>query len=79
MTQPAVTIYSTQTCHYCHLAKQFFADNNVEYTNIDVGADREKAREMVEKTGQMGVPVIEIGTEVIIGFDEERIRAALAI
>lgn len=79
MTQPAVTIYSTQTCHYCHLAKQFFDENGVQYTNIDVGADREKAREMVEKTGQMGVPVIEIGNEVIIGFDEERIRAALAI
>lgn len=75
----SVTIYSTQTCHYCNLAKQFFADNNVEYTNIDVGVDREKAREMVEKTGQMGVPVIDVNGETIIGFDEERLRAALGL
>lgn len=77
--QKSVTIYSTQTCHYCQLAKQFFADNGVQYTNVDVGADRQKAREMVEKTGQMGVPVIEVGEEIIIGFDEERLRSALGL
>lgn len=75
----SVTIYSTQTCHYCNLAKQFFADNNIEYTTIDVGADREKAKEMVQKTGQMGVPVIEIDGETVVGFDEEKLRTMLGL
>lgn len=79
MTQPAVTIYSTPTCHYCNLAKEFFKQNGVTYTEINVGADKEKAREMVKKTGQMGVPVIEVGNETIIGFNEEKLRALLSI
>jgi glutaredoxin 3 len=79
MTQPTVTIYSTQTCHYCHLAKDFFTDNHIVFTDIDVGIDRDKAREMVKKTGQMGVPVIEVGDQVVIGFNEEKLRELLSI
>jgi len=72
-----VTIYSTPSCTYCHLAKQFFTDNDVEYTEIDVAADAEKRTEMVEKTGQMGVPVIEIDDQMVVGFDEGKIREML--
>jgi glutaredoxin 3 len=73
-----VTIYSTPTCTYCHAAKDFFTQNNVEYTELDVAADLEARSQMVEKSGQMGVPVIDIDGSIIIGFDEERIQAALA-
>ena len=79
MTDKQVTIYSTATCHFCQLAKAFFDENNVEYTNVDVGADQEKAREMVEKSGQMGVPVIFVGEEMVIGFDEARLRDLLGL
>jgi glutaredoxin-like YruB-family protein len=72
-----VTIYSTPTCHFCQLAKEYFAENNVSYTEHNVAADMEKRQEMIEKSGQMGVPVIFIGEEMIIGFDKERIAAAV--
>jgi len=74
-----VTIYSTPTCHFCQQAKEFFTANNVEYTEYDVAADQEKAQEMVTRSGQMGVPVIFIGEEMIIGFDEERMRTLLGL
>lgn len=79
-----VTIYSTQTCGYCGAAKDFMKENNVEFTEIDVGADQEKAREMIEKSGQMGVPVITVADEggsedIIIGFDQKRLAEALSL
>jgi len=74
-----VTIYSTPSCTYCHLAKQFFTDNNVEYTEIDVAVDTEKRTEMIEKTGQMGVPVIEIDDQVVVGFEEAKVREMLGM
>ena len=73
-----ITVYSTPTCTYCQLAKQFFTMNDIAYDEIDVSADSDKLQEMVEKSGQMGVPVIDIGGTIIVGFDEERIKAALA-
>ena len=73
-----VTIYSTPVCHYCHMAKDFFTENNVTFTEHDVAADLEKRKEMVEMTGQMGVPVIRIGDDVVIGFDEEKVKELLA-
>lgn len=75
----SVTIYSTPTCPYCNMAKEFFKENNVEYTNYDVSTDTQKAQEMIDKSGQMGVPVIAIGDEIIVGFDRERIAKALDI
>lgn len=75
----SVTIYSTPTCHFCQLAKAFFAENNISYTEHDVAADLEKRQEMVDKSGQMGVPVIFIGDEMIIGFDKEKIAAATGV
>lgn len=74
-----VTIYSTPVCHFCQAAKEFFKENNVEYTENDVAADAEKRQEMIDLTGQMGVPVIKIGDDVIIGFDEPKIKELLAL
>lgn len=74
-----VVIYSTPVCHFCHAAKEFFSENSVTYTEHDVAADAEKRQEMIDMTGQMGVPVIKIGDDVIIGFDEEKLKELLAI
>lgn len=74
-----VTIYSTPTCVYCNMAKNFFKSNNVAYTEHNVASDLDKRKEMIDKTGQMGVPVIDTGSEVIIGFDENKLRAVLGI
>ncbi|QSH39676.1 glutathione S-transferase N-terminal domain-containing protein [Candidatus Kaiserbacteria bacterium] len=79
MSHKQVVIYSTPTCHFCQQAKEFFTANNVEYTEHDVASDQEKAQEMVTRSGQMGVPVIFIGEEMVIGFDEERIRSLLGL
>ncbi len=77
--QKEVVIYSTPTCHFCVLAKTFFDGNDIKYTNYDVQADPEKGKEMVERSGQMGVPVIFIGEEMVVGFDEARIRNMLGM
>lgn len=74
-----VTIYSTPTCHFCQAAKSFFKEHGVEYTEHNVAADREKAQEMMSRSGQMGVPVIFVDTDMVIGFDEHRLRTLLAI
>ena len=74
-----VTIYSTPVCHFCHAAKDFFKENNVEYTEHDVAADLEKRTEMIDMTGQMGVPVIRINDDVIIGFDEPKLKELLGL
>jgi glutaredoxin-like YruB-family protein len=74
-----VTIYSTPTCHYCNLAKDYFNDNKVKYEAFDVASDLEKRKEMMEKSGQLGVPVITIGDEVVVGFDRSRLAKLLEI
>jgi alkyl hydroperoxide reductase subunit F len=71
---PQVTVYSTQNCPYCRLAKAFLDRYGVEYRSIDVGVDRKAAKEMVELSGQYGVPVIVIDDEVIVGFDSNRLK-----
>lgn len=75
----SVTIYTTPTCVYCKMAKDFFRKNNIKYKEIDVSRSDKAAEEMVEKSGQMGVPVITVEKEVIIGFDEKRLRKALGL
>ncbi len=72
-----VTIYTTPTCHFCHMAKDFFEANGVAYTEHDVLSDLEKRQEMIRRSGQMGVPVIIIGDDLIVGFDQERIASLL--
>ena len=74
-----VTIYSTPTCHFCSLAKDYFTENNVAFEAIDVASDAEKRKEMVEKSGQLGVPVIIIDGEVIVGFNKPKLALALGL
>ncbi|OGC84745.1 NrdH-redoxin [Candidatus Adlerbacteria bacterium RIFCSPHIGHO2_12_FULL_53_18] len=77
--QKSVTIYSTPTCHFCHMAKEFFTEKGVEFTNYDVASDAAKRQEMIQMTGQLGVPVIVIGDEVMVGFDRGRLAQKLGI
>jgi glutaredoxin 3 len=74
-----VTIYSTPTCHFCHAAKAFFDEHAVKYEDINVATDLEKRKEMIDMTGQMGVPVIRVEDDVIVGFDESKLRELLSI
>lgn len=74
-----VEIYSTPTCHFCHMAKDFFAANNIAFTDYDVSTDEAKRSEVIERSGQMGVPVIFIGGEMVIGFDEPKIKSLLGL
>jgi len=74
-----VTIYTTPTCHYCQLAKEFFAEKNIPYTAYDVSSDADKRNEMIQMTGQLGVPVIVIEGNVMVGFDREKIAAKLGV
>lgn len=79
MEQKNVTIYSTPSCHFCHAAKEFFKEKNITYTEYDVASDLEKRKEMIEKTEQMGVPVIIIGNDIIVGFNKPLIENLLGI
>ena len=74
-----IIIYSTPTCHFCHAAKEFFKEHHIEYTDNDVAENVENRKKMIEMTGQMGVPVIKIGDDIIVGFDEQKIRELLKI
>lgn len=74
-----VSIYTTETCGYCRLAKEFFQKNNIQYTEYDVGRDLEKRQEMIEKSGQMGVPVIMVGSDIVVGFNKPRLAELLGI
>jgi len=72
-----VTIYSTPTCSWCTAVKEYLRSRQVDFEDIDVSVDMTRAMEMVEKSGQQGVPVIDIDGEVIVGFDRTRIDALL--
>ncbi len=74
-----VTIYSTPTCHFCQMTKEFLTEHNIPYADHNVATDLEKRKEMIQKSGQMGVPVIYVGDELIVGFDKERLSTALGI
>lgn len=74
-----VTIYSTPTCHFCQMTKDFLKEKGIGYTEHDVAHDLEKRQEMIQKSGQMGVPVIFVGEEMIIGFDKERLVSTLGV
>ena len=74
-----VKVYSTQTCPYCFKAKDFLRDHNIEFEDIDVGRNPIMAAEMVHKSGQMGVPVIEIGEDIVVGFDVDEIKRLLKL
>ena len=74
-----VKIYSTPTCPFCMMSKKFLKENNIDLEDIDVSTDQAKAQEMVQKSGQMAVPVIDIDGEIIVGFDKEKIRKTLGL
>jgi glutaredoxin 3 len=74
-----VKVYSTPTCPYCIRAKQFLKENNISFLDIDVVSDSIAAKEMIDKSGQMGVPVIEIDGKIIVGFDKGQIKQELGI
>ena len=74
-----VIIYTTPACIYCQMAKNFFKEHNIQYTEFDVSSDDKKADEMIKKTGQMAVPVIEINGQIIVGFDKKRVSELLGL
>jgi glutaredoxin len=74
-----ITIYSTPVCHYCNLAKEFFKANGIMYVEHNVAQDLDKRKEMIELTGQLGVPVIRVGDEVTVGFSEPHMRQLLGM
>ncbi len=74
-----VTIYTTPTCTYCKASKDFFNANNVAYEEYNVATDLERRKEMVEKSGQMGVPVIFVDNEMVIGFNKEKLQSLLGV
>ena len=74
-----VSIYSTPTCVYCNAAKEFFKEKAVQYEEFNVATDLPKRAEMVEKSGQMGVPVILVDDQVVVGFDKERLVQLLGV
>lgn len=75
----SVKVYSTPTCPFCIRVKQFLSENNITFENFDVSSDQKKAEEMIQKSGQMGVPVLDIDGEIIVGFDKERIKTVLGL
>ena len=77
--QKTVTIYSTPTCHFCQLSKDFFKANNIPFSDYNVSTDLQKRQEMIDKSGQMGVPVIYVNDEMVIGFDKEKLSSLLGI
>ncbi len=74
-----VTIYSTPTCHFCHMTKDFLTEKGIAFTDYNVASDLEKRQEMMQKSGQMGVPVIFVGEEMTVGFDKERLSQLLGV
>lgn len=77
MKTQKIKIYSTPICPYCIALKDFLKEKNVIFEEIDVSQDKKAAEQIIEKTGQMGVPVIEIDNEIIVGFDREKIEELL--
>lgn len=74
-----VTIFSTQFCGYCKLAKQYFKEKNIAYTEKDVGTDEVAREDMIKRSGQYGVPVIDIDGKLVIGFDKGAISDLLGL
>ena len=75
---PIIKIYSTPTCPYCTKAKEFLKEKGIKFEDIDVSSNQDAAKEMIEKSGQMGVPVIDIDGKIIVGFDQAKLEEALS-
>ncbi len=74
-----VKVYSTPTCPFCSRVKESLKQNNVDFEEIDVSSSQEKAQEMVNVSGQMGVPVVQIEDEIVVGFDKDKIKSLLGL
>ena len=72
-------MYSTPTCGYCHMAKDFFDEKGIKVEVFDVSVDEKRRQELVDKSGQLGVPVFDIGGEIVVGFDQDKISDILGI
>ncbi len=79
MIMKKVTVYTTPTCGWCHRVKAYLTEKGISFEEKDVSRDREAAMEMIQKTNQMGVPVLDIGGAMIVGFDKERINYFLGV
>ena len=77
--QPKVRVFSTPVCPYCVTLKQYLKEHNIEFEDIDVSQDKVASDEMIEKSGQMGVPVVDIDGQIVVGFDKEEINKLLNI
>lgn len=77
--QPRVIVFSTPTCSFCNMAKKYFRDKGIRFKDVDVSRDPIAARDMVRRSGQQGVPVIDIGGKIVIGFDRPKIDKFLGI
>lgn len=76
---PNITIYSTPTCAYCKMAKEYLKSRNIPYTEFDVSTNQAKQQEMIAKSGQFGVPVIDVGGKIIVGFDKRKLDEYIGI
>ena len=79
MSTKEVKVYSTPTCSYCKMAKKFLDDNKIHYQDINVAEDKATLKDMIDRSGQIGVPAIEIDGEFVIGFDREKLKEKLEI
>lgn len=71
--QPRVIVFSTPTCSFCNMAKKYFREKGIRFKDVDVSRDPAAARDMVRRSGQQGVPVIDIGGKIVVGFDRVKI------
>jgi glutaredoxin-like YruB-family protein len=77
--QPKVIVFSTPTCSFCTAAKHYFRQQGIKFRDVDVSRDPAAARDMVRRSGQQGVPVIDIGGKIVVGFDRNKINQLLGI
>jgi glutaredoxin 3 len=77
--QPRVIVFSTPTCSFCNMAKKYFREKGIKYRDVDVSRDMAAARDMIRRSGQQGVPVIDIGGKIVVGFDRVKIDKYLGI
>lgn len=77
--QPRVIVFSTPTCSFCNMAKKYFREKGIKFNDVDVSRDPAAARDMVRRSGQQGVPVIDIGGKIVVGFDRAKINKYLGI
>ena len=79
MTQSKIEIYTTPSCHFCQMAKEYFKSKNLAYQEYDVMQDLEKRQELIQESGQMAVPVIKINGQIVVGFNKGKINDLLGL